>query len=140
MGKTASPWRRNPRARVLAAGAVIVVAVLAAAAVLLASPRTIYLTISNQSTDHPFANLTVLVDGQVAASGAYFVDNQHNYTQVDVRATAGRVEVREADTGAQAAHVTWRLGDRWVVIQFWGGAPCCDPITVSEFDRPPAFG
>lgn len=122
------------------AATVVVVVIVVATVFLLSSPRTLHVIVSNQSFDHPLANLTVLVDGRVAAAGTYLVDDQHNYRDVAVQTVRGHVEVREADMRAQRAHDTWKLGERWVVVQFWGGAPCCDPITVTEFDRPPAFG
>ena len=101
------------------------------------------LYVSNQSFDRPSATIVVTIDGKVAVSDEFDVENQHNWVEFRFDLPTGRHTLRATapDEGVVLEReFTVKPKRQWAVLNFWCCGEAYEPrFTFDLYDHPIAF-
>jgi hypothetical protein len=101
----------------------------------------IHLYVSNQSSENPYANITILVDGEIIFQEQCWVDDSHNWTLVEFNLTCGKhtFEALESDNNMSKIWTYNIRGERWIVINYWYKSQNWGNFSFDVSDKSVAF-
>lgn len=102
-----------------------------------------FLTVSNQSFEHPSVVVDVTIDNRRVVSERFDVDGQHTFAEFALAVGPGDHTLRAASRDGTAIGEIFTIPDgaiRYGTLFYWEGDDGRPYFDLQFFDQPPAFG